>query len=147
MQKPKLEDVLTIPDIKINVRTFNKEAKDNLDIIKGDYFTGLKPVRRYWVYDSDTSQFGPSKFVAYKNMNFELREKIHLYQNLSEKEQFSCNGVYYTGIYAHKKNAEVARKEFQEPNQVLIEEFENWAEKLSRDLSKVNTDKYKFLEL
>jgi len=159
MQKPRLEFVSTIQDIKKNIKTFNERAKDNLGTIKKDY---LKKQRRYWVYDSDTFQFGPGKFVAYRNMDFELRNTILEYQQQSEEEQFKCNRVVFTGGAAHKRITKVVReelgtrKEFHTPDKSLINEFENWADqldinlllgRLGTDLSSVITDKYKFLEV
>lgn len=150
MEKPKLEFVSTIQDLGDNIRTFNKQAQYNLGTIKKDYFTRG---HRYWVYNSDTSQFGPGKFVAYKEMTFELRECLHCYKKKCQSQYF--NGVWFNGGAAHKRIAKVTCKEFNKPDNSLINEFENWADKLGidlidrlgTDLSRVITDKYRFLEL
>ncbi len=143
MQEPELEYVSTIDDIKDNIRTFNEQAKDNLAFIYRDYLTGVRPAPRYWVYDPDTSQFGPGKFVAYRNMDFESRRKILDYRKHTNKK-VSRNGVIYDGGVAHKKITKVTHKKF---NDYLINEFENWADRLGIDLSTINTDKYKFVKL
>jgi len=150
MQKPKLEFVSTIQDIKKNIKTFNERAKDNLGTIKKDY---LKKQRRYWVYDPDTPQFRPGKFVAYRNMDFELRECLQCYEKKCQSQYF--NGVWFNGGAAHKKIAKVTRKEFLKPDKSFINEFENWSnqlginltDRLGTDLNSIITDKYRFLEL
>lgn len=154
--KPQLEFVSTIQDIEDNIRTFNKQAQYNLGTIKEDYFTRG---RRYWVYDSDISQFGPGKFVAYKEMTFELRECLHCYEKKCQSQYF--NGVWFNGTAAHKRITDVVREElgipkkFNAPDKSLINEFENWSDqlgidlidRLGTDLSRIITDKYKFFML
>jgi len=152
MQKPKLEFVSTIQDIKKNIKTFNERAKDNLGTIKKDY---LKKQRRYWVYDPDTYQFGPGKFVAYKEMTFKLCGKILCYRRKCQSKQY--DGVYFDGgvAWQHIQNEVATPEQFNEPDDSLINKFENWAnqlcinltDRLGTNLNQVIRYNYRFLKL
>lgn len=142
MQKLKLENVSTIQDIKNNIRTFNEQVKDNLDIMNPFFSQGP----HNWVYDSDTSQFGPGKFVGYKEMDFSLYRQLQEY-NRANKKEFRCNGVPFDGGHARKEIEKVIREEFFH-NPGLINKLKNWAaNQLGIDSSRKNTDKWKFLQL
>jgi hypothetical protein len=52
-------------EIKQSLVNFNTQASGN----KGLAYM-LTRCTIYWVYDPSLDQFGPNKFVAYKNMNF-----------------------------------------------------------------------------
>ncbi len=152
-KKPKLDLVETIDDIKDNIRTLNEQAKNDLEtlrpIIKQHFFKSN--IERYWVYDSDTSQFGIGKFVGYRNMTFELRKCLLYYEKKCQSNKF--NGVEFSGEAAHDKIADVVSEELGVPkkfchNENLITKLKKWAkDHLGINLEKKNTAKWKFLEL
>ena len=52
-------------DIKASVDLFNRDLKENEDLAQH-----IARSTTYWVYDPATGLFGPSKFVAFVNMNY-----------------------------------------------------------------------------
>jgi hypothetical protein len=75
-------------DLRTNIQTFNAEASHNRDralsILRGT---------TYWVYDSIAEQFGPSKFVGFERMTFDMYE---------ESNEGHHDGASFDGGVAHK---------------------------------------------
>jgi hypothetical protein len=53
-------------DIRGSLRTFNAATREN-----GHLARSLLRYTRYWVYDSGSGSFGPSKFVGFRGMSFD----------------------------------------------------------------------------
>ena len=66
----KLERVVSAEDIRQNIRRFNSEARFHIERARN-----LSVQTSYWVYDSESGLFGPSKFVGYKGMTFNRYER------------------------------------------------------------------------
>ena len=62
---PTLNLINNLSDIQKTLNVFNKELSQNFDLVKN-----LSSQTTYWVYDPNTQNFGPSKFVGFKSMNF-----------------------------------------------------------------------------
>jgi len=98
----------------------------------------------YWVYDTNTSQFAPSKFVQCVGMTFPL------YRKLTDINKPKHRG----GIKARKRIEYVTGKQFTE-NAHLRNELENWAnqlcinltDRLGTNLNQVIRYNYRFLKL
>ncbi len=69
MEDPKA--VKTIKEIKDNINTFNKGKRTYINDVQK-----LLRTSTYWVYDTATSQFAPSKFVQCIEMNFPLYQYL-----------------------------------------------------------------------
>jgi hypothetical protein len=52
-------------ELRQGIVTFNQEAKHNPDRTRK-----ILSQTWYWIWDADSSTFGPSKFVGYRGMNF-----------------------------------------------------------------------------
>jgi hypothetical protein len=61
-----LEHVDDRQDILRSLNTFNEEAGKHSDLARS-----LLVTTSYWVYDPAQKRFGPSKFVGFKDMDFE----------------------------------------------------------------------------
>ena len=57
--------VTTRAEIQQSLVNFNMGAVSNKGLV-----SMLTSQTTFWVYDQGSDQFGPNKFVAYKNMNF-----------------------------------------------------------------------------
>ena len=60
-----LSVIESVNEIKQNVRRFHRDLSGNAARAKS-----LAVQTTYWVYDSDTDQFGPAKFIGFQRMNF-----------------------------------------------------------------------------
>lgn len=119
MDKPK--SVKTTEEIKDNIERFNreietlqKEANPNIEDIK---INNIK----YWVYDTEKSQFAPCKFVQCIGMTLLLYKRWRRIQKA--KGNF---GSFEGGGKARKRVTKITKKQFKE-NANLRNKLENWA--------------------
>ncbi len=146
MERPeKSKAVETIEQIKENINAFNKVNKTNINDVK-EIFRST-----YWVYDTDTSQFAPIKFVQCVGMNFSLYK--HLAITLRSKS-WEYRGDFGGGGDARERIEKITGQEFTE-NAHLRNDLYNWGRSIGHKKisgvykSGVNKgkDKWKFIEL
>ena len=95
MQNVTLKYVHHRKDIQDSLDTFNRDSRQNLDLARD-----LLHRTDYWVYDPIAKTFGPSKFVAFQNMNFSdysAARKSHGYKfdgHRTQKEIAKILGAY-----------------------------------------------------
>jgi hypothetical protein len=129
-----LDPVLSSSQISAVVSQFNNEAVEN-----GERTRRLVTGTTYWVYDSNTENFGPSKFVGFADMNFEKYE-VAISGNWT--------GAQFNGAFTRERIEKVLGKPYQQ-NDSLEEKLLDWADDLGHNniFDGVDTKKLKFLEI
>ncbi|MBS0198091.1 MAG: DUF3883 domain-containing protein [Planctomycetes bacterium] len=128
-----LKVVNSVEQIRENLRRFARDAGTYLDS------AALRDRRwKYWVYDPDTDQFGPSKFLAYESMTFPR------YLRASEDQS---TGARFDGAVA-RQVIEVVIGQFS-PNATLGNSLMAWAARAiaSNVLSGADTGEWSFVRL
>jgi len=121
-------------EILQSLHTFNRDGAANHDL-------AIEIVIRtsYWVYNPASKTFGPNKFVAYRNMNF---------QDYDECLSGRLDGLYYFEGDSARRNVEKILGPYH-PDPSLEDKLVTWAESLFHPgvVQGVNTNKWKFAYL
>lgn len=112
---PKLTFVASPDDVLESVKVFNRDYPDHLDLC-------WDVLRRttYWVLDSASEAFGPSKFVGFKGMNFTI---------YAAARSGNAVGDRFDG-HATRGAIERVGPAF-EPNAALHDQLRRWAERIA----------------
>lgn len=129
-----LEYVSNTAGIADCITTFNETAPQNRE-------RALKVMRQtsYWVLDSCTRLFAPSKFVGFSKMTFDTYESA---------VRGDCSGERFDGHATRSAIEAVTHTAFQ-PESFLDHELVKWAERLlgAGVLSGLDESRWKFLEI
>ncbi len=130
----KLELVRTLEDIRESILTFNERGEN-----RSNRRENLLKQTTYWVYDPKTQLFGPSKFVAFRNIDFPTYEAAI---------QGNSEGVRFNGTVTRKGIESVIGKEFK-IDVSLIAELIEWGEAISYVglFDGVDIHKWRFINL
>jgi len=135
-----LEYVETIEDIRESLRNFNSEAANNSELTRS-----LLSHTSYWVWDPNTRNFGPSKFVGLKRMNLlwygDARNSDHL-------------GAAFNGHATQERIASVIGESYQF-SEAFSKALDKWGRSLVPDnttahstvFDRVDRSKWKFITL
>lgn len=129
-----LQFVSSPNEIREAVSTFNQEARFFSDTAKS-----LITSTTYWVYDPESSLFGPSKFVAFQGMDF---------NQYSGQRARSPGNPTFVGARTRKAIESVLGAKYL-PNADRTAAFRTWVEDLfGLDLVKrVNSGRWRFISL
>lgn len=105
----------TSEQVRRNIATFNAEANQ-----ASARAVSILHQTSYWVFDEESGLFGPSKFVGYSGMNFQLYERA-LHEETS--------GARFDGNVA-RLAAEAALDNSYTPSQDLENRLDAWANRL-----------------
>jgi hypothetical protein len=130
--------VESIEDIRSSILTFNNEAPMYHERYK---LFIRKAQQMNWVYDPVSNIFGPSKFVGYKNMNFEKYE-LALTEN-----QTRITNVFFHGSTT-KLAIENQLKQVFVSNEKLATRLKIWAENILPEVTnRIDLHNRKFVSL
>lgn len=129
----KLDRITSLDEIRHAIRAFNDSSFDRTlsrDLLKNT---------TYWVQDSATGRFGPSKFCGFSNLNSAAYQQAMRGQS---------EGAPFSGYETRKAIEEVVGNSFN-GNETLKREFISWANAKfgSNSLDQVSQDKWQFLSL
>lgn len=95
----------------------------------------------YWVYDSSTKQFAPSKFVGFKNMDFET------YIKCKKGDRDKSTGIPFNGKFTREAIEDIIGRFGKNIN--LEHELKQWGKNLFgfNLFNNVNKTKWKFVSL
>lgn len=120
-------------EILNSVDTFNIEIPFNQELA-----IDLSRRTSYWVYDSEKDQFCPSKFVAFKGMDFKIYDKARYTPKRTR-------GVF-NGKRTRTEISKIIEKQYHS-NDDLSLKLMDWAiQRFSRDIFKgISKEKWKFI--
>jgi len=133
-QRRGLEFAHSISSIRRNLNAYNNQFQRHP-------LRALKIVRQttYWVFDPDSGLFGPSKFLAYRNMDFERYEKA-----LAGK----LTGARFNGSLAKNNIESVLRAPFSPKSKTGALLASRIKDMIGEEkLPKFNTNQWKFARL
>ena len=123
----------SLEDIRQNLITFHDEIGRNLERA----VRLLNSPVLNWVYDPQADRFGPSKFVGYKGMSFQLYEYG---LNPACKEPFN-------GSTTKNRIRAITGKDFKR-NEELVKRLVSWSESVSRGLkNNIRPSDWRFISL
>lgn len=129
----KLERVKTRAEIRQSLLNFNLGAATNKHLV-----SKLASRTEYWVYDQQSGQFGPNKFVAYRNMTFAA------YQDAING---NYDGAHHNGTVA-RRAIEGVLKPYTK-NTALVSQLNKWLSSClgPQSTAGVNRAKWRFVLL
>jgi 5-methylcytosine-specific restriction protein A len=119
--------------LRRSVAAFNQHARDYLDRTQS-----ILRQTSYWVWDPNTKMFGPSKFIGYRDMDFQLYEAA---------QQGSTTGSTFDGGNTHRAIQSLLG-EFYDDNDLAVM-LKAWGAQLagSSVFDDVDEGKWRFAEL
>ena len=120
-------------DLLSSLEVFNNQAKQYKELA-----IGLLRKTEYWVYDPNTKNFGPSKFIAFNNMDF---------FNYAQAVKKNYTGARFNGTVTRQKIEKILGP--YKENDALTQELEVWGKNLfgAGIFKNIMTEKWRFVSL